>query len=57
LQNDDRKLEDFIKDKYELKKWAKKGKDPMTLLYEGKELKSQEESDEEDQDSEEDNTK
>lgn len=36
LQNDDYRLFDFIKDKYERKRYAKKGKDPMTLIYEGK---------------------
>ncbi len=29
-------LFNFIKDKYERKRWAKKGVDPMTLIYEGK---------------------
>ena len=37
LRNDDYKLFDFIKDKYERKRWCRKGKDPMTLVYEGKE--------------------
>lgn len=30
------KLFDFIKDKYERKRYSAKGKDPMTLIYEGK---------------------
>jgi hypothetical protein len=38
LQNDDYRLFDFIRDKYERKRYAKKGKDPMTLIYEGKEI-------------------
>jgi hypothetical protein len=37
LQNDDRRLHDFIRDKYEMRRFAPKGKDPMTLIYEGKE--------------------
>jgi hypothetical protein len=37
LQNDEYRLFDFVKDKYERKRWAGKGKDPMTLIYEGKE--------------------
>ena len=37
LQNDENRLYDFIKDKYERKRYVPKGKDPMTLIYEGKE--------------------
>ncbi len=53
LQNDEYKLLDFIRDKYERKRYAAKGKDPMTLVYEGKEpegnneKKQKKESDEE----------
>lgn len=37
IQNDDCRLQDFIKDKYVRKKWANTKKtDPMTLIYEGK---------------------
>jgi hypothetical protein len=36
LQNDDTKLFDFIKDKYERRRYCAKGKDPMTLIIEGK---------------------
>ena len=37
LQNDEYKCFDFIKDKYDRKRYVGKGKDPMTLIYEGKE--------------------
>ncbi len=37
LQNDEYRLFDLVKDKYERKRWCGKGKDPMTLIYEGKE--------------------
>ncbi len=36
LQNDEYKLLDFIRDKYERRRYAAKGKDPMALVYEGK---------------------
>ena len=37
IQNDNYKLINFIRDKYEYKKWAnKKKKDPMTLIMQGK---------------------
>ena len=54
LQSDENKLLDFIRDKYERKRYAAKGKDPMALVYEGKdpevnnEKKHKKESDEED---------
>lgn len=37
LQNDDTRLQEFIRDKYERRRYSNKGKDPMTLIYEGKE--------------------
>ena len=37
IRDDDNKLRDFIFDKYSRKRWAKKGKCPMTKLYEGDE--------------------
>jgi hypothetical protein len=37
LQNDEYRLFDFIKDKYERRRYAAKGKDPMALIYDGKE--------------------
>lgn len=37
LQNDEYKLLDFIRDKYDRKRYIPKGKDPMSLIYEGKE--------------------
>jgi hypothetical protein len=40
LQGDDDKLRDFIKDKYERKRWVAKGKDPMTLIIEGKDVEA-----------------
>jgi stromal membrane-associated protein len=36
LQNDESALQDFIRDKYERKRYAAKGKDPMTIIIEGK---------------------
>ena len=42
LQNDDIYLHDFIKDKYERKKFAKKGRDPFSLILEGKEPEKKE---------------
>ncbi len=47
LQNDDYRLFDFVRDKYERRRYAKKGKDPMTLIYEGKEPEVAEEVEEE----------
>ena len=38
LRDDDIILRDFIFDKYLRKKWAKKGKCPMTKLYDGESL-------------------
>jgi hypothetical protein len=38
LQNDESSLQDFIRDKYERRRYAKKGKDPMSLVIEGKTL-------------------
>jgi hypothetical protein len=39
VQNDDYKLQNLIKDKYEFKRFIEKGKDPMTLIISGKEVK------------------
>ena len=50
IQNDNYKLINFIRDKYEYKKWVnKKTKDPMTLIIQGK-FKNKEEDDESDED-------
>jgi hypothetical protein len=39
LQNDDYKLNEFIKDKYVKRKWTKKKtEDPATLINQGKEM-------------------
>ena len=38
IKNDDDKLRTFIFNKYQKKKWAKKGRCPMTKLYEGEEI-------------------
>ncbi len=38
LREDDNRLRNFIFDKYQKKKWAKKGKCPMTKLYDGEAL-------------------
>jgi hypothetical protein len=38
LQNDENALQDFIRDKYERRRYAKKGKDPMALIFEGKDI-------------------
>ena len=46
LQNDEYRLLDFIRDKYERKRYAPKGKDPMTLVIEGKEIKEYEKPEE-----------
>jgi hypothetical protein len=52
LQDDEYRLIDFIRDKYERKKWVGKGKDPMTLIYEGKDplVNAEKKKDEEEQD-------
>jgi hypothetical protein len=49
VQNDDYKLQNLIKDKYERKRYTDKGKDPMTLIISGKEVKrkAKEEDDDE----------
>lgn len=38
LKDDDNYLRDFIFDKYQRKRWAAKGKCPMTKLYEGEDI-------------------
>jgi stromal membrane-associated protein len=38
LQNDESCLQVYIRDKYERKRYAAKGKDPMTLIIEGKDI-------------------
>ena len=51
IQNDNYKLIQFIRDKYEFKKWVnKKKKDPMTLIIEGKFKNKEEEESEEEED-------
>lgn len=42
LKDDDNRLRDFIFDKYQRKKWAKRGKCPMTRLYNGEDLETNE---------------
>ena len=50
IQNDNYKLIQFIRDKYEYKKWIdKKRKDPMTLIIQGK-FKNNEDEEEENSD-------
>lgn len=45
LQNDDYKLQDLIKDKYERKKFCDQKKtDPMTLIIKGKSPKKDDDS-------------
>ena len=49
IQNDNYKLIQFIRDKYQYKRWADKTrKDPMTLIIEGKFKNEENEEDEED---------
>jgi hypothetical protein len=38
LQNDESALQEFIRYKYERRRYAKKGKDPMALIFEGKDI-------------------
>ena len=46
IQNDNYRLQDFIRDKYERKKWInKKKKDPMTLIIEKEDEDDEEEED------------
>ena len=55
IQNDNYKLINFIRDKYENKKWAdRKHKDPMTLIIQGK-FKAPKKAKEEENDEEEEN--
>lgn len=50
LQDDDNKLRDFIQDKYVRKKYCNpKKKDPMGLLFEGKDLEQNSSETEEEQ--------
>ncbi len=52
IQNDNRKLIKFIRDKYEYKKWIdKKRKDPMTLIIQGK-IKTEDEEEDDNSDNE-----
>jgi hypothetical protein len=57
IQNDNYRLQDFIRDKYERKKWInKKKKDPMTLIIEKEDEEDEEEEDDDDnEESENDN--
>jgi hypothetical protein len=52
LRNDDEKLFAFIKDKYERRRYAAKGKDPMTLIYEGKDVEETKKDDDNDSEQE-----
>ena len=55
IQNDNYKLIQFIRDKYEYKKWVdKKRKDPMTLIIQGK-FKNEEDEEENSDDEKEEN--
>jgi hypothetical protein len=47
VQNDDYKLQSLIKDKYEYKRYTEKGKDPMSLIIAGKEVKRKAKEEEE----------
>lgn len=38
IKNDEDKLRSFIFNKYQKRKWAKKGKCPMTRLYDGEDI-------------------
>ena len=38
LKEDNNRLRDFIFDKYQKRKWTKKGKCPMTKLYDGEDI-------------------
>ena len=49
VQNDDYKLQNLIKDKYERKRYTEKGKDPMTLIIAGKEVKRKAKEEDEDE--------
>lgn len=54
IQNDNYRLQDFIRDKYERKKWInKKEKDPMTLIIEGEEDSDDDDDDENEEEEEE----
>ncbi len=41
MQNDESALGEFIRDKYERRRYAKKGKDPMALIMAGKDLEEE----------------
>ena len=50
LQNDDNRLQDFIRDKYDRKRYINtKVKDPMSLIKEGKNPEGKQEEDEEEE--------
>ena len=51
VQNDDYKLQNLIKDKYEFKSFAEKGKDPMTMIIAGKEVKRKAKEEDEEENS------